>query len=268
MRKHTLFLFLFAAGLALASFTSAPALGAVKSRTVEYQQGGVTMKGLLFWDDAVKGKRPGVMVVHEWWGLDEHARHRAEMLAKLGYAAFAADMYGEGRMTSHAAEAQAWMEQITANVDNWRARALNALAVFRAQPEVDATRVAAIGYCFGGATVMHMAYAGADLKGVASFHGSLPPAEGIKPGVIKAKVLAAHGAADPLVPPERVQAFQKSLEDAGAVWEFVTYSGAKHSFTNPDAAKAGMPAMAYDARADRHSWDLLQYFLKEIFAGK
>jgi len=259
---------LLAAGLALAVLMPALALGAVKSKTVEYVHDGVTLKGLLVWDDAAKGKRPGVMVVHEFWGLNEYAKHRAELLAKMGYVAFAADMYGQGQMTTHAPEARGWMEQITANVDTWRARALTALEVLRSQPQVDPGRIAAIGYCFGGATVMQMAYAGADLKGVASFHGSLPPATGVVPGSIKPKVLAAHGAADAFVPAERVQAFQKSLEDAGAVWEFVSYGGTVHSFTNPGADKAGMANVAYNERADRRSWELLQSFLKEVFSEK
>jgi dienelactone hydrolase len=254
---------------ALACLMPALALGAVKSKTIEYTHEGTTLKGQLYWDDAAKGKRPGVMVVHEWWGLNDYAKGRAEMLARLGYVALAADMYGQGQMTTHAPEAKGWMEQITANVDAWRGRALAGLAALRAQPQVDPARVAAIGYCFGGATVMQMAYAGADLSGVASFHGSLPPApQGLAPGSIKPKVLAAHGAADTFVPAERVQAFQKGLEDAGAVWEFVTYGGTKHSFTNPEAAKAGMEGMAYNQRADRRSWELLQSFLKEVFQEK
>ena len=263
MRK--LALFLFAAGLVLAGLVAAPAGAAVVSRTVEYRQGETVMKGLVVWDDAVVGRRPGVLVVHEWWGLNAYARHRAEMLAGLGYVAFAADMYGGGRTTEHPDQAKAFMEEATAKVEIWRGRAQAALTALRAEPTVDPARIAAIGYCFGGATVMQMAYAGADVQGVMSFHGSLPPAEGVAPGKIKAKILAAHGAADALVPPERVQAFEKSLEAAGADWELVVYGGARHSFTNPEAAKAGMAALAYNPDADRRSWDLLQYFLKEIF---
>jgi len=253
--------------LALAVFLPAHARCELKSKMIEYTQNGTTMQGYLTWDDAISGKRPGVMVVHEFWGLNAYAKSRADMLANLGYAAFAADMYGKGQMTTHAGEARAWMEQVTANIDTWKARAIAGLEALRSQPQVDSGRIAAIGYCFGGATVMHLAYAGAPLKGVASFHGSLPPApQGIVPGSIKAKVLAAHGAADALVPPDRVLAFQKGLEDAQAVWEFVTYSGTKHSFTNPDADKAGIPASAYNERADKHSWELLKNLLKEIFA--
>jgi len=263
MRKNILSR--IAASLILAGLTTVPANAAVTSRAVEYRQGSTAMKGLLVWDDAVRGRRPGVLVVHEWWGLNAYARHRAEMLAKLGYVAFAADMYGGGRTADHPDQAKAFMEEATSSLETWRARALEALKTFRAQPEVDPARIAAIGYCFGGSTVMQLAYAGADVRGVMSFHGTLPPAEGIKPGVIKTKILAAHGAADPLVPPERVMAFEKGLEDVGADWELVVYGGAKHAFTNPEASKAGMAALAYDAEADRRSWDLLQYFLKEIF---
>jgi len=253
--------------LALAVLLPAHARCELKSKMLAYTQNGTTMQGYLAWDDAISGKRPGVMVVHEFWGLNEYAKSRADMLANLGYVAFAADMYGKGQMTTHAGEARAWMEQVTANLDTWKARAIAGLEALRSQPQVDSSRIAAIGYCFGGATVMHLAYAGAPLKGVASFHGSLPSApQGLAPGSIKAKVLAAHGAADILVPPDRVLAFQKGLEDVQAVWEFVTYSGTKHSFTNPNADKVGIPASAYNERADKHSWELLKSLLKEIFA--
>jgi len=206
------------------------------------------------------------MVVHEFWGLNEYAKYRADLLAKSGYVALAADMYGQGQMTTHADEAMAWMEQITANIDTWKDRALAGLEALRSQPQVDPDRLAAIGYCFGGATVMHLAYAGAPLKGVASFHGSLPPVPStLAPGAIKAKVLAAHGAADKMVPPDRVMAFQKGLEDVQAAWEFVSYGGAVHSFTNSEADKSGIPSVAYNERADKRSWEVLQSFLKEIF---
>ena len=158
-------------GIAIAG-TAAQA--AVKTKTIEYKDADATLKGVLAWDDAVSGKRPGVLVVHEWWGLNDHAKSRAVALAEAGYVAFALDMYGDDKVTSHGDQAGAWMKQITANVDAWRSRASAGLAVLKSQPQADAGKVAAIGYCFGGATVMQMAYAGSDVKAVVSFHGSLP----------------------------------------------------------------------------------------------
>ncbi|WP_243439026.1 dienelactone hydrolase family protein [Fundidesulfovibrio soli] len=247
-------------------WAASTASGAVVSRPVEYSHGGTACKGVLFLDEAVKGKRPAVMVVHEFWGLNDYVKKRCAMLAELGYVAFAADMYGDGMVTTHAPEASGWSKQIQANIQNWRERALKALDILKGQPEVDPARVAAMGYCFGGSTVMQMAYAGADLRGVASFHGALPPAEGVAKGSIKAKVLACHGADDAMIPLERVAAFQKSLDEAGAVWEFITFSGTRHSFTNPDADKAGMANAAYNKRADMRSWEALLGFLKEVFS--
>ncbi|MGF1546781.1 MAG: dienelactone hydrolase family protein [Thiotrichales bacterium] len=241
------------------------AQAAVKSEKIEYRDGDAQLTGYLYYDDAVQGARPGVMVVHEWWGLNDYVRKRAEMLAELGYVAFAADMYGAGKATEHADEAKGWMQQITANQAQWQARAMSGLAQLKKSPLVDPGKTAAIGYCFGGATVMQMAYAGADLKGVASFHGSLPPATDEQGKHIKSRIFIAHGAADSFVPAERVQQFQAALEKAGADWQFVSYGGAKHGFTNPGADKMGMDALKYDASADQRSWAQMQLFLKEIF---
>ena len=254
--------------LVLACFVPTIASGAIQSKTVEYKDGDVTLKGYLAWDDAIKGKRPGVLVVHEWWGLNDFARNRAEALAKLGYVAFAADMYGKGQVTEHPAEAKTWMEQITTNQNAWLRRSMVALDVLRGQPLVDPGRLAAIGYCFGGATVMQLAYAGADLKGVVSFHGSLPVAGENQKGKIKAQILAANGAADAFVPPDQVLAFQKGLEDAGATWEMAIYGGAHHGFTNPDASRYNMENVVYNARAATDSWNLMISFFIELFAGK
>jgi dienelactone hydrolase len=239
---------------------------ALQSRTIDYKDGETPLKGYLVYDDAISGKRPGVIVVHEWWGLNDYARKRADMLAQLGYVAFAVDMYGDAKVTEHAQEAKAWMEQITANVDTWQRRALLGLSVLKKQDIVDTSKLAAIGYCFGGATVMEMAYAGADLKGVVSFHGSLPPATPEQQKHIKAKILANHGSADSFEPPERVQAFEQSLDAAGADWELAIYGGARHGFTNPEAAKHGIENVQYNAEADRRSWALMQTFFDEIFA--
>ena len=242
------------------------AQAAIKSEAVEYRDGDTQLKGYLYYDDAVTGKRPGVIVVHEWWGLNDYAKHRAEMLAGLGYVAFALDMYGDDKVTTHAKDAQGWMMQITENTDAWRRRALAGLGVLKANPHVDPQHLAAVGYCFGGTTVMQMAYAGADLDGVVSFHGSLPspgPGEGKQ---IKASILVAHGDADSFVPPERVAAFKSALEEAKADWEFVTYGGAVHGFTNPGAASYGIDNIRYDERADKRSWATMQDFLKEVFS--
>jgi dienelactone hydrolase len=162
--------------LALALGLPAGALAEVKTETVQYRDGDQVLTGFIAYDDSLPGKRPGVLVVHEWWGLNDYAKRRAEMLAELGYVAFAADMYGDNRVTEHAADAKGWMMQITENQDAWQRRALAGLEALKASDKVDGERLAAIGYCFGGATVMQMAYAGADLDGVVSFHGSLPVA--------------------------------------------------------------------------------------------
>ncbi|MBF0311304.1 MAG: dienelactone hydrolase family protein [Magnetococcales bacterium] len=238
---------------------------AVQTKEVVYRDGEVALKGWLAWDDAIAGPRPGVVVVHEWWGLNDYALGRARMLAGMGYAAFAMDMYGDNKVTTHGGTAGEWMKQITGNIAAWRERARLGLEAFRQEAVVDKERVAAIGYCFGGATVMQMAYAGMDLRGVASFHGSLPPAVGEDLGRIRAKVLVAHGQADGFIPAERIVAFQKGLEEAKADWSMVVYGGAKHGFTNPEAGKMGIEGLAYDESADKRSWKALEVFLKEVF---
>jgi dienelactone hydrolase len=242
------------------------AFGAVKTEVVEYQDGDTRLEGYVVYDDSVAEKRPGIIVVHEWWGLNDYAKRRAEMLAELGYVAFALDMYGDDKITEHAEEASGWMKQITENVEAWQRRALAGLEVLKGREEVDPDKIAAIGYCFGGATVMQMAYSGADMDAVASFHGSLPPATEAQQQDIKASVLVAHGEADSLVPAERIEAFQAALEAAGADWQMVTYGGARHAFTNPTAGDYGMESHKYDAKADHRSWALMKSFLEEAFA--
>jgi dienelactone hydrolase len=238
----------------------------VQSREVSYADGDAKLTGYLYWDDAIQGKRPGVMVVHEWWGLNDYAKHRAQMLAQLGYVAFAADMYGDHKVTRHPADAQAWMEQVTKNTDTWQRRALAGLAVLEADPRVDRGHLAAVGYCFGGGTVMEMAYAGAPLDAVVSFHGPLPPATEAQQKHIHARILALHGDADAFEPPERIAAFKAALRAAGADWEMDIYGGTRHAFTNPDAGSYGMENLAYNPEADRRSWQRMQDFLKEAFS--
>jgi dienelactone hydrolase len=239
---------------------------AVKTETVEYKDGDTTLKGYLVYDEALQGKRPGVILVHEWWGLNDYAKERAEMLAELGFVAFAVDMYGDDKVTEHGKEAKEWMTQITSNVEAWQKRALLGLDIIKGHDLVDPDYTAAIGYCFGGATVMQMAYAGADLDGVVSFHGSLPPATEAQQQNIKARVLVAHGEADGFIPPERIEAFKQALDAADADWQMVTYGGAKHGFTNPGADAYGIDGVKYDEKADARSWALMQSFLEEIFS--
>lgn len=244
-----------------------PALAAVRERAVDYRDGDTALRGYLYWDDAQTGPRPGVLVIHEWWGLNAYAKQRARMLAEAGYVAMAIDMYGDQRVTEHPNEAKGWMQAITANLDAWRTRAAVGLEQLKGAPQVDPARLAAIGYCFGGATVMHMAYAGMDLKGVASFHGSLPlPSPDQYPN-IRARILVGHGDADSFVPPERVRDFQKALSDAGADWEMDIYGGARHGFTVPNAEGKGMENLKHDPKADRRSWARLLAFLDELFKG-
>lgn len=244
---------------------SASVQAAVTSKEIEYLDEETQLQGIIYWDSAVKEKRPGVLVYHEWWGQNEYARKRAKMLAELGYVAFAADMYGKGKETTKADRAREWMQEITADPDRWRQRASAAFEQLRALPQVDPTRISAVGYCFGGGTALQMAYAGEDLKGIVSFHGSLPAAPEESKGNIRPQMLILHGQADSFVTSEVVLNFQNKLDAVGAKWEMVSYGGARHGFTNPNAAEFGIENLRYDPVADHRSWQRMQEFLKEVF---
>jgi len=239
----------------------------IQTKEVEYRQGSTVLKGFIAWDDALSGKRPGVLVVHEWWGLNDHARNQARRLAEAGYVGFALDMYGAGKVTTHPQDAQAFATEATKDPAVAAARFNAALELLKRDPRVDPARIAAIGYCFGGGVVLNMARAGADLAAVVSFHGSLGTQTPAQPGKVKARLLVLAGGADPFVPPEQVEAFRKEMQAAGARFDIVTYPGAKHGFTNPDAGQYGMTQLAYDAAADRQSWAAMQRLFHEVFGS-
>ena len=249
----------------LLAVTAMNSHAAVKSKVVEYEANGVALQGYLAWDDAAKGKRPGVIVVHEWWGHNAHARRAADKLASAGYVAFALDMFGKGKVTTHPDSAQAFVAEAMSDAEAAPMRFHAALAQLKADPHVDASRIGAIGYCFGGAVVLGMARAGEDLKAVGTFHGALATQHPAEAGKVKAKLLVQTGAADPMVTADAVAAFEKEMKAAGANYRVITYPGAKHSFTNPNADKSGVPGLAYDASADQKSWaELLKFFKKEL----
>ncbi len=239
----------------------------IVGKSVEYADSGVIMKGYLAHDASIKGKRPGVLVVHEWWGHNEYARKRAQMLAELGYTALAVDMYGEGKQADHPEDAMKFSSELTKDFDALKSRFLAAMDFLKKQPEVDPVRIAAIGYCMGGGIVLNMALQGADLKGVASFHGSLPAVKPPKRGAIKAKLIVFDGGDDKFITPEQVEAFKADAKNAGADLTFISYPGVIHGFTNPDAdtyAKRFNLALGYNADADRKSWEELKEFLANI----
>src|SRR5437870_426961 len=237
----------------------------VKTREIEYRQGDTVLQGFIAWDDAARGKRPGVLVVHEWWGHNEHARNQARRLAEAGYVGFALDMFGKGKVTTHPQEAEAVVGEVRKDPAVLAARFNAALEQLKRDPHGDPRRIAAIGYCFGGAVVLDMARAGADLAAVVTFHGALATQTPAQPGKVKARILVLAGAADPFVPPEQVEAFKKEMQAAGARFQVVSYPGAKHGFTNPDAASYGMNQLAYDAAADRESWAAMLKLFREVF---
>lgn len=235
----------------------------IHTKQIDYKVGDSTCKGFLAWDDAVEGKRPGVLVVHEWWGLNDYAKQRTEELAKLGYVAFAADMYGDGKTTEHPADAGKMAGEVRANVENWRKRAEAALEVLKEQPQCDTEKLAAIGYCFGGATALQLAYTGADLDAVSTFHAALPAATPEEAKQIKAELQINHGADDPMVNVDAVGAFKKPLEEAEVKYEVIQYPGAVHSFTVPTADKVGIPGIAYNKDADEKSWQAMKGLFEE-----
>jgi dienelactone hydrolase len=261
------------AGLTLAGLVACgpkpPAGPDIQTREVTYLQNGTSLRGFLAWDAAREGKRPGVLVVHEWWGHNQHARTAARRLAEAGYVGFALDMYGDGKVTTHPDSAQAFMTEALANPAALNARFAAARAELLKAPQVDSTRIGAIGYCFGGAVVLSQAEAGADLSAVVSFHGAIPPGP-IPAGAVKARVLVLTGADDPMVPLTAVEKFRQDMIAAGAgdKVQVVSYPGAKHSFTNPRADSVGMAGLAYNAQADRESWEAMLKLFREVWPGR
>ena len=240
----------------------------IRTEDVTYTAGDTTCKGHLAYDGAAGEPRPGVLVVHEWWGLDDYIRGRARLLAEMGYTALAADMYGGGQTAADPEGAGALMTSVLGDMDAGAARIKAAFDALSRHPAVDAGRTAAIGYCFGGAMVLHGARIGMDLKGVVSFHGSLGSFHKPGKGEVKAKVLVCHGAADSLVSDDEIAGIKHEMGEAGADFRFVAYEDALHGFTNPEATangeKYGLP-LKYDAAVDKRSWDDMQALFSEIF---
>lgn len=242
----------------------------IKSETVNYEVSGQPFQGTLSYDDSIKGKRPGVLVVHEWWGHNAYANKRAEMLAKLGYTAFALDMYGTGKVADHPDDAKKFMAAALADLKVAEARFNAALKLLQLQPTVYASKIAAIGYCFGGGIVLHMAKVNPDLAGVASYHGALGIAANTKPVAtpVKTKIMVFNGADDPFITKEQIDAFRQDMKTIGADYEFIDYPGVKHGFSNPEAddfAKRFNMPIAYNKKADKDSWEKTQGFFKKIF---
>ena len=241
----------------------------VQTREVSYQAGDTQLVGFLARDGNAAEPRPGVLVVHEWWGHNEYARGRARQLAELGYVALAIDMYGDGRQADHPEDAQSFMMEVMGNREVLEGRFRAALEFLHALPGVDASRTAAIGYCMGGAIALHMARIGTDLDAVATFHASLGTETPAELGAVRAELLVTTGADDPFVPPEQVQAFREEMERAGATLDVIEYPGVVHGFTNPGATELGerfeLP-LRYDANADQASWAALQAFLARVLA--
>ena len=238
---------------------------AIQTKTVEYKQGDTTLEGFVTYDDAIKGTRPGILVVHQWMGLTDYEKKRAEMLAQLGYVAFCADIYGKGVRPQNMTEAGAQAGKYKTDRQLLRARVNAGLDALRQQPQIDPKRIAAVGYCFGGTTVLELARSGADIAGVVSFHGGLDapdPADGKN---IKCKVLVCHGADDPLSLPQDIAAFENEMRKGNVDWQFIQYGGAVHSFTQPNAGNDNSKGAAYNEKADKRSWEAMKQFFAEVF---
>ncbi len=242
----------------------------IKEEAVTYSLDTLQMKGYVTYDENIKGKRPGVLIVHEWWGLTDYPRNRAKQLAEMGYIAMAVDMYGNGQLGETPQEAQALATPFYQNPQLAKTRLDAALAKLKTFEQTDTANIAAIGYCYGGFVVLNAAKLGADLKGVVSFHGNL---SGVQPNkdLLKAKILVAHGGADQFVPQEEVNAFKKSMDSINADYTFKSYANATHAFTNPEATEKGkkfnMP-IEYNAAADSASWNDMKAFFGTIFPSK
>jgi dienelactone hydrolase len=262
------FRLLILAAITAALTTPASSFAKIVEQPVTYSGGNVSMQGYLVYDDSVQGKRPGILVVHEWWGLNDYVRGRARMLAELGYTALAVDMYGEGKVATHPDDAGKFSSAVMKNFDTAKARFTAAADFLRKQPMVDPNRIAAVGYCFGGGVALNMAAQGAYLKGVVSFHGTPSLIEPPKPGAVTAKILVLHGGADKMATQEQLDSFKQAMTKAKADYRIVVYPDAMHAFTNPAATAVGKKfniPIGYNEKADKESWAEMKKFLSGLF---
>jgi dienelactone hydrolase len=252
---------------ALAAFPLAAVLGTAHAKlvtqTVPYQHEGKAYQGFLAYDDAKKGPRPGVLVIHEWWGLNDYAKTRTRQLAEMGYIAFAADMFGDGKVTRDPKEAQAWSSAVSPQ--QFAALSKAALDVLRKRSETDDDKLAAIGFCFGGTGVLQLIYAGVPLKAAVTFHAGLVVPDEKQAAKIRAPLLLMEGAEDPFIKPGTIEALSKALDAVKVDWYMVTYAQAVHAFSNPDADSFKIPGIAYNEKAARRSWKEMQDFFAEQF---
>ena len=256
-------------GALLALSLAVPAVAAIKETPVTYKDGDTTLKGFVVYDDAKTGKRPGIIVVHEWWGITKHMHNEAHRLAREGYTAFIADMYGNAKTADNPTDAGALSGGVMKAPQTMQSRFNAARAELAKQPSVDASRIGAVGYCFGGAVVLNMARAGADLAGVAGFHASLGLNTPVPaPGSVKAKILVLNGADDPFIKKEQYVQFEGDLKAAKADYRVITYPGAVHAFTNPEATELGKKfnlPLRYDAKANKEAETEASKFFAGIF---
>jgi dienelactone hydrolase len=246
-------------------FSGMETRAAIQTQTIDYKQGDATLEGFLACDDSISGKRPGVLIVHQWQGITDYEKMRARMLAEMGYVAFCADIYGKDNRPRNPKEAGALAGKFKSDRKLLRARVNAGLDELKENELVDPDRIAAIGYCFGGTTVLELARSGAQLNGVVSFHGGLDsptPADGKN---IKCKVLVLAGADDPFQKPADLAAFEQEMRDSKVDWQIVFYGGAVHAFTEADADKLNLPGAKYNEKADKRSWQAMKDFFAEIF---
>jgi dienelactone hydrolase len=241
----------------------------VQGKEISYKASGATLKGYIAYDDAVKGKRPGILVVHEWWGHNQHARDRAKMLASLGYTALALDMYGDGKVADHPDKAGEFVNEAFKDWEGSKAKFNEAKKVLQAHETVDPEKIGAIGFCFGGGVSLRLAREGADLAGVVAFHSALPLEPPVAKNQVKASVLVINGGEDSFLKPESVGSFVQEMVAANADFTYLSLPGVKHGFTNPQAdefqKKFNMGALAYDKQADQRAWSAMQVFFKRVF---
>jgi len=259
------------AGALVALAVSIPGYAAVREEPVTYKDGDTSLKGYVVYDDARKGRRPGILVVHEWWGITKHVRDSARDLASKGYTAFIVDMYGDGKTADDPKTAGQLSGAVRKNTKVQNSRFNAARAQLAKHRTVDAKRIGAIGYCFGGSVVLDAARTGSAVRGVAAFHAGLTTQQPAAPGKVKAQVLVLNGADDPFIKPDSVDAFKKEMEMAKVKYRYVNYPGAVHAFTNPEATEKGKKfnlPLAYHPEADKQSKAEMEKFFATLFGKK